>query len=114
MLSTSSQTHIEPWILDLLPFEVPATAAAAASSNDATISGFLATNSVPSEIDVARSDVIIPDQGMCRLTELSELGVVIYIPLRVVFEKRRCISLRLSSEFIKTLCRQILRGHDKT
>jgi hypothetical protein len=39
--------------------------------------------------------VIIPDQGMCRLTELSELGVVIYIALRVVFEKHRCISLRL-------------------
>jgi hypothetical protein len=49
----------------------------------------------PSEIDVARSDVIIPDQGMYQLTELSELGVVIYIPLRVEFEKRRCISLRM-------------------
>jgi hypothetical protein len=92
MLSTYSQTHIEPWVRDLLPFEVPATAAA---SNDATNSGSPTTNSVPSEIDVARSDVIIPDQGMCRLTELSELGVVIYIPLRVVFEKRRCISLRM-------------------
>ncbi len=57
----------------------------------------------PSEIDVARSDVIIPDQGMCPLTEVSELGVVIYIPLRVVFEKRRCISLRLWRGFIKTV-----------
>jgi len=47
MLSTSSQTHIEPWILDLLPFEVPATAAAAASSNNATNSASPATNSVP-------------------------------------------------------------------
>ncbi len=49
----------------------------------------------PSEIHVARSNVIIPEQGMCRLTELREVGVVIYIPLRVVFEKLRCISLRM-------------------
>jgi hypothetical protein len=28
----------------------------------------------PAEIDASRSDVIIPEQGMCRLTELSELG----------------------------------------
>ncbi len=49
MLSTYSQTHIEPWVLDLLPFEVPATAAA---SNDATNSGSPTTNCQENNFDL--------------------------------------------------------------
>jgi hypothetical protein len=55
-----SEAVAAAWLLDLLPFETPAVAA---SSNDATNSESLTTNSVASEIDVARSDALFQTKG---------------------------------------------------
>jgi hypothetical protein len=57
-----SEAVAAAWLLDLLPFEAPAVVATA-SSKDATNSESLATNSVASEIDVARSDALFQTKG---------------------------------------------------